>query len=76
MKRIALILAFAMSAALTSTAQDKQKSEAQGKPEAPKSEAPKTDAKAEALPTLTPFSTKMSKPSAARKLLRRLRRAR
>jgi hypothetical protein len=52
MKRIALILAFAMSAALTSTAQDKTKSEPQGKPEAPKSEAPKTDAKDAALPTV------------------------
>jgi zinc protease len=46
MKRIALILAFAMSAALTSTAQDKPKTDAQRKPEAPKSEAQKTDAKA------------------------------
>jgi zinc protease len=52
MKRIALILAFAMSAALTSTAQDKSKPEAQGKPDAPKSEAPKTDAKDAALPTV------------------------
>jgi zinc protease len=52
MKLITLILAFAMSAALTSAAQEKPKSEAQGKPEAPKSEAPKTDAKDAAPPTV------------------------
>ena len=52
MKRIALILAFAMSATLTSAAQDKPKSDAPGKPEAPKSEAPKADAKDAALPTV------------------------
>ena len=46
MKRIALILAFAMSAALTSAAQDKPKTDATGKTEMPKAEAPKTDAKA------------------------------
>jgi zinc protease len=51
MKRIALILAFAMSAALTSAAQDKPKSDAPGKTEMPKAEAPKTDAKAVAFPT-------------------------
>src|SRR5262249_295483 len=56
MKRIALILAFAMSAGIASAAQDKPKTEAQGKPEAAKSEAaraeaPKKDAKAAALPT-------------------------
>jgi hypothetical protein len=52
MKRIALILAFAMSAALTSAAQDKQKTDAPGKTETPKAEAPKTEAKAAALPAL------------------------
>jgi zinc protease len=52
MKRIALILAFAMSAALTSTAQDKPKSETPGKTEMPKTEAPKADAKDTALPTV------------------------
>jgi hypothetical protein len=52
MKRIALILAFAMSAALTSAAQEKPKSDAPGKPEMPKAEAPKTDAKAAAMPTV------------------------
>ena len=45
MKRITLILAFAMFAAFTSAAQEKSKSEAQAKPEAPKSETPKTDVK-------------------------------
>jgi len=51
MKRISLILVFAMLAALTSAAQEKPKTEATGKAEAPKAEAPKADAKAEALPT-------------------------
>jgi zinc protease len=46
MKRITLILAFAMLAAFTSAAQDKPKTDA------PKADAPKTDAKAVALPTV------------------------
>ncbi len=46
MKRITLILAFAMLAALTSAAQEKPKTDA------PKTDAPKTDAKAAALPTV------------------------
>jgi hypothetical protein len=45
MKRITLILAFAIIASLTSAAQDKPKTEA------PKAEAPKTEAKAAALPS-------------------------
>jgi zinc protease len=57
MKRIALILAFAMSAALTSAAQDKPKPDAPGKTEMPKAEAPKTDAKAAALPTVDEIIT-------------------
>jgi zinc protease len=52
MKRISLILAFAMLAALTSAAQEKPKTEAPGKTEMPKAEAPKADAKAAALPTV------------------------
>jgi zinc protease len=52
MKRIALILAFAMLAALTSVAQEKPKADAGGKTEMPKSEAPKADANAAALPTV------------------------
>jgi len=52
MKRITLILAFALIAALTSAAQEKTKSDAQAKPEGPKSEAPKTDVKDAALPTV------------------------
>ncbi len=52
MKRIVLILAFAMSAALTSAAQDKPKPDAPGKPETPKAEAPKAAAKDAALPTV------------------------
>jgi hypothetical protein len=51
MKRISLILAFAMLAALTIAAQEKPKTEATGKTEMPKAEAPKADAKAAALPT-------------------------
>jgi len=47
MKRITLILAFAMLAAFTSAAQEKPKADAPGK-----ADAPKTDAKAAALPTL------------------------
>src|SRR5262245_9000378 len=50
MKRIMLILAFAMFAAITSAAQDKPKTDAQAKPET--APAAKTDAKAEALPTV------------------------
>ena len=57
MKRISLILAFAMIAALTTAAQEKPKADGPGKTEtpkseAPKAEAPKTDAKAAALPTV------------------------
>jgi len=52
MKRIALILAFAVSAALTSAAQDKPKTDTTGKTEMPKAEAPKADAKDAALPTV------------------------
>jgi len=52
MKRITLIMAFAMLAAFTTAAQEKPKSDAPGKTEAPKAEAPKTDAKAAALPTI------------------------
>src|SRR5262245_54368019 len=48
MKRISLILAFAMFAALTSAAQEKP---TPGKTEMPKAEAPKADAKAAALPS-------------------------
>ena len=52
MKRISLILAFAMLAALTSAAQEKPKSDAPGKTEMPKADAPKADSKAAALPTV------------------------
>src|SRR5262245_15782188 len=52
MKRIALIMAFAMLATLTSAAQEKPKADGPGKPETPKSEAPKADANAAALPTV------------------------
>jgi len=52
MKRITLILAFAMVAAFTSAAQEKPKTDVQGKPETPKAEGPKTDAKPVALPTV------------------------
>lgn len=52
MKRITLILTFAMFAALTSAAQEKPKSAPQAKPEPPKSEAPKTDVKDAAAPTV------------------------
>jgi hypothetical protein len=52
MKRIALILAFAMLAAITLAAQEKAKTDAPGKTEMPKAEAPKADAKAAALPTV------------------------
>jgi outer membrane lipoprotein-sorting protein len=51
MKRISLILAFALLAALTTAAQEKPKNDAPGKTEMPKAEAPKADAKAAALPT-------------------------
>lgn len=51
MKRISLILAFAMLAALTAAAQEKPKNDSPGKTEMPKAEAPKADAKAAALPT-------------------------
>ncbi|HEV2669236.1 MAG TPA: hypothetical protein VG324_30240, partial [Blastocatellia bacterium] len=47
MKRITLIMAFAMLAAFTTAAQEKPKSDAPGK-----TEAPKTDAKAAPLPTV------------------------
>lgn len=50
MKRISLILAFAMFAALTSAAQEKPKNDAQGKPEAAKPEKP--EEKAAPLPTV------------------------
>jgi hypothetical protein len=50
MKRISLILAFAMLAALTTAAQEKPK-DAPGKSEMPKAEAPKADAKGAAMPT-------------------------
>jgi hypothetical protein len=50
MKRITLILAFAMFAALTSVAQEKPKTDTQGKPETAKTEKP--DEKAAALPTV------------------------
>jgi outer membrane lipoprotein-sorting protein len=52
MKRIALILVFAMLAAITAAAQEKPKTDAQGKPETPKADQPKADAKAAALPTV------------------------
>jgi zinc protease len=52
MKRITLILVFAMLAAVTVAAQEKSKTDAQGKPEAPKAEEPKTDAKAAPLPNI------------------------
>ncbi len=52
MKRITLILVFAVMAAITSAAQEKPKPDAQGKPETPKAEEPKTDAKAAPLPTV------------------------
>lgn len=51
MKRIALILAFALSAAFTSAAQEKPKTDTQSKPETPKAEAPKGAEKTAALPT-------------------------
>src|SRR5215475_8142699 len=51
MKRISLILAFAMLAALTLAAQEKPKTDAPGKTEAPKAEAPKTDSKSAPLPS-------------------------
>jgi len=51
MKRIALILAFAMLAALTLAAQEKPKSDAPGKSETPKAEAPKADSKPAPLPS-------------------------
>jgi zinc protease len=52
MKRITLIMAFAMLAALTSAAQEKTKADAPGKTETPKAEEPRTDAKATSLPTV------------------------
>ncbi|MGH9754703.1 MAG: hypothetical protein ACREA2_18145 [Blastocatellia bacterium] len=51
MKRITLILAFAMLAAFTSAAQEKPKTDG------PKADAPKTDTKAEALPTVDEILT-------------------
>jgi zinc protease len=51
-KRITLIMAFAMFAAFTSAAQEKPKADAPGKAETPKAAEPKTDAKAAALPTV------------------------
>jgi zinc protease len=52
MKRISLIMAFAMLAALTTAAQEKPKADAPGKTEMPKAEAPKADAKAASLPAV------------------------
>ena len=52
MKRISLILAFAMLAALTSAAQEKPKTDGPGKTEMPKAEAPKAGTKAAALPAV------------------------
>jgi hypothetical protein len=57
MKRISLILAFAMLAALTTAAQEKPKADGPGKTEtpksdAPKADAPKADANSAALPTV------------------------
>jgi hypothetical protein len=50
MKRVTLILAFAILAAITSAAQDKPKTDTPAKPES--APAAKTDAKPEALPTV------------------------
>jgi hypothetical protein len=55
MKRTALILVFAMSAALASAAQEKPKTAA------PKADAPKTDAKAAALPSVDEILDKFVK---------------
>src|SRR5262249_17010 len=52
MKRISLILAFAMLAALTTAAQEKPKADGPGKTETPKSDAPKADANSGALGTV------------------------
>jgi outer membrane lipoprotein-sorting protein len=52
MKRITLIIALAMLAAITSVAQEKSKADAQGKTETPKAEEPKSDAKVASLPTV------------------------
>jgi zinc protease len=72
MKRIALILAFAMSAALTSAAQDKPKAEAPGKTETPKAEAPKADAKAVALPTFDEIFDKYVKAVGGKETLEKI----
>jgi zinc protease len=72
MKRIALILAFAMSAALTSAAQDKPKTDATGKTETPKAEAPKTDAKAAALPAVDEIIDKHIKAVGGKEALEKI----
>jgi zinc protease len=72
MKRISLILAFAMLAALTSAAQEKPKAEATGKTEMPKSEAPKADAKAEPLPSVDAVLEKYVKAVGGKEALEKI----
>jgi outer membrane lipoprotein-sorting protein len=66
MKRITLILAFAMVASLTSAAQDKSKTEA------PKTEAPKTDAKPVALPNAEEILEKYVKALGGKEAIEKL----
>jgi zinc protease len=78
MKRIALILAFAMLACGVSAAQDKPKTEAQAKTEtakaeAAKAEAAKTDAKAAALPTVDEILDKYVKAVGGKEAIEKIK---
>src|SRR5262245_62284971 len=73
MKRIALILAFAVSAGVASAAQDKPKTEAQGKPEAARAEEPKADAKAAALPTVDDILDKYVKAVGGKEAIEKIK---
>ncbi len=67
MKRITLILAFAIFAAITSAAQDKPKADA------PKADAPKTDTKPMALPTVDDILDKYVKAIGGREAIEKVK---
>lgn len=70
MKRITLILAFAMFAALTSAAQEKPNTAPQGKPETAKTDKP--DEKAAALPTVDEILEKNVKAAGGKEAIEKI----
>jgi hypothetical protein len=73
MKRITLILAFVIMAALITAAQEKPKTDAQGKTEAPKAEEPKADTKAAPLPAVDEILDKYVKAVGGKEAIEKIK---